>query len=72
MCYEVTFEMVNTDTGEILSGSRTKTITTEYEDVPSCFIDWVSSLYRGLRAGYPLSLNITCIKFEPPTQLDLF
>lgn len=63
--------MVNTDTGEILSGSRTKTITTELEDVPSCLIDWVSSLYRGLRAGFPLSLTITCIKFQPSKQLDL-
>lgn len=72
MCYDVTFQMVNTDTGEILSGSRTKTITTEYEDVPSCLNDWVCSLYRGLRAGFPLSLTITCVKFVPIQQFDLF
>ena len=64
--------MVNTDTGEIVSGSCKRTITTELEDVPSCLNNWVSSLYRGLRAGFPLSLTITCIKFVPPKQLDLF
>ena len=72
MCYEVLFDLVDADTGEILTLNKRTTITTECLDVPSVLSSYLACFYRGLCKGRSLVLQLSAVEFKPPKQLDLF
>lgn len=72
MCYEIEFNIVDSETGEVLTRNQRKTIITEYTDTPAIFNSWLDCFYRGLCQGRSLALELYATPFVPPKQLDIF
>lgn len=72
MSYEIEFDLIDTDTGEILTKNKRVSITTEYSYYPHIFALWLACFYRGLRQGRNLSFRLNASRFRAPEQLNIF
>lgn len=70
--YRIKFDMVDSDTGEVISRNKQCEITTETLSSPEILKRWLESFYRGLQQGHSLSFVINAEMWQRPVQKDLF
>lgn len=70
--YRVSFDMVDSDTGEVLTRNKKCEILTDSSECPEMLRRWLESFYRGLRQGHSLSFVVTAEKWKTPSQPTLF
>lgn len=72
MTFKCTYDIVDAETGEVLTRNKQKYITSS-DPASFGFLDCVlASFKRGLSLNRSLSIIITCIKFVPPLEKDIF
>lgn len=70
--FQLHLDIIDADTGEVLTRNQSKEVTTEFSDLPDVLTSWINCYYRGLRAGRCLAIQISAKRFAFPVQLNLF
>lgn len=72
MTFEFTYDIVDADTGEVLSKSKKSYITKDTPNFKPTLDRVFDSFLRGLSLNRSLSVTLTCIKVKPqPTLFDV-
>ena len=72
MCFRVQFNLIDNDTGEILTRNKQFTYNTEVPDCRLTFTNWLNCFCRGLAKGRNLTIELVANRIEPPIYVDIF
>lgn len=72
MEYIIDFELVDNDTGEVLTKSKRCSYNTQVPDSKLTLTNWLACFYRGLDLGHNLTLQLSANQFQIPVQKELF
>lgn len=72
MEYDLKFDIVDVNTGEILTRNKQCSYNTEIEKENEKIQRYVDCFKRGLKQGKSLALCISATKYQIPVQMNLF